>query len=347
MSHVTTIRSPGAIALGALFAGGTLYVLFSDITSPSQVTVDHVMTLLVLVGTLASGHMFWPHFKAWRVVPAAGLAVLFLAGTFYCVTTSAARNAEVQVAKAGDADHLNDQRAKLEADIREAKDDLRRQRESQTRECASGAGPRCAGRTKLAEAAASHVEVLEQRLAKMKPRQVANAGLKHAAKVFATLPLVTADEAKIERWLVLFSPFVKALFLEVATLVFLGIGIGHQRRPQRPAATEEVHLAELREKFFKPEQPTPPHGPRRTRKALPSNVVAFQRPALPRPESTHPVIQALQQAGRPLSNRELARAMHVSQGESSKRWQEVAHLLNVCRDGKHLRLSLRQQALSS
>jgi hypothetical protein len=68
----------------------------------------------------------------------------------------------------------------LEGDIVEAKDDLQRQRESQTRECAGGDGPKCKGRTRLADAAASHVEVLEGRLAKMKPAEVENAGMKHA-----------------------------------------------------------------------------------------------------------------------------------------------------------------------
>jgi hypothetical protein len=338
MQHRITLRSPGSIALGALFALGTCYVLFSDVRSPAEITVDHVMTLLVLVGTIASGHMFWHQALAWRVLPAAGLAVLFLAGTFYCVTTSAARNAEQGLAKVGEVQSDNEARQRLERDLAEAKEDLRRQRASQTTECASGAGPRCAGRTKLADAAASHVEVLEGRLAKAKPRQIENAGLKHAAKVFAALPWVAAGEQAIERALILFGPFVKALFLEIATIVFLGIGLGHEPRPmQRTGAImQRDELASLRAKFFAPDPPpapSPPKGPRRTPKR-PDNVVAFK--------AKHPVITALEQAGRPVSNRELARLMQVSEGEASKRWQEVAGELLVCRQGKHLQLSLRR-----
>ena len=80
-----------SVALGVLFALGTCYVLFNDVHSLSQVTVDHVMTLLVLIGTVASGHMV-THQR--RTPPVVGLGLLFAAGTFYCVTQSAARNAE-------------------------------------------------------------------------------------------------------------------------------------------------------------------------------------------------------------------------------------------------------------
>jgi hypothetical protein len=54
--HTTTIKSAGSIALGGLFAGGTLYSLLSDIQSHSQITPDHVMTVLVVIGN----HRFRP-----------------------------------------------------------------------------------------------------------------------------------------------------------------------------------------------------------------------------------------------------------------------------------------------
>lgn len=221
----------GAIALGVLFCAGTTAVLFWDVRKPSDFTVDHLMTLLVLIGTIASGHMVWRQIRAWRVLPAAGLAFLFVAGTFYCVTTSAARNVETSIPKVLERLDINEQRAKLEADILEAKADLRRATDTVTVQCASGVGPKCAGASKTRDQADSHYWMMIGRLANMKPAQPANPGLAHAAKVFAIMPMTGSPEA-IENALVLLFPFAKALFLEIATIVFLGLGFEHRSRPQ-------------------------------------------------------------------------------------------------------------------
>ena len=54
----------------------------------------------------------------------------------------------------------------------------------------------------------------------------------------------------------------------------------------------------------------------------------------------HPVIAALEKAGKPLSNGELARQMGVTAGEASKRRKEVENLLRIWRDGQHVMASL-------
>lgn len=350
MHSTTIIRSPGSIALGSLFAVGTCYVLFSDVTAWRQVTVDHVMTLLVLIGTIASGHMIWHQIRAWRVLPAAGLAVLFLAGTAYCVTTSAGRNAEATLAKESAIGKANAERERAQRDYDEAERRYKAALEAEEAECATGDGPKCKARRTTTHERRSDYEQASERLRAAPPPRLENAGLKHAAAVFAALPGVTADERTIERGLTLFGPFIKALFLEVATIVFLGLGLGHRHRPaQEPAATVSLptaELVEIRERFFTPDdepRPTPPTGPPRgarkrpPRRVLPPNVIPLPR--------AHPVIQALETANRPLTNRELARAMSVSDGEASKRWQEVAGHLDVCRQGKYRLLSLRRQTM--
>jgi uncharacterized membrane protein len=228
-----SIRSYGSLALGALFALGTCWVLFSDLASLSQVTVDHGMTLLVLTGTIASGHLVWPTLVRFRVVPCLGLAVLFLAGTFYCVTTSAARNAEVTAAKAQGVINDNAQRRKLDADIAEAKEDVRKAKLAADTECRSGEGPKCKSTSKLRDQADSHYWLLVGRIANMKAERETDAGTRHAARVFASLPWVSVEPAAIEKALLLFTPFVKALFLEIATLVFMGLGLGHAERGRK------------------------------------------------------------------------------------------------------------------
>ncbi|KAB2912763.1 MAG: hypothetical protein F9K29_17975 [Hyphomicrobiaceae bacterium] len=228
------------------------------------------MTLLVLIGTISSGHMFWHQARAFHVGPSLGLAVLFLAGTFYCVTTSAGRNAVVVVVKSSEAQKSNGERHKLEADIVEAKEDLRKVTLAVTKECASGEGPKCKGVTKVQDRAYSHVLLLEARLSNMKAEQVENADIKHAAKVFAALPFVTAEAPAIERALLLFFPFVKAMFLEIATIVFLGIGLGRRVSGTSAVASETVSMETV------PSGPSA-GGPSKRRK--PSNKAETRKPS--------------------------------------------------------------------
>lgn len=319
-------RNWGALTLGVLFALGTCWVLFNDVRSPSQITVDHVSTLLVLLGTITSGHMFGHQARELHVLRALGLASLFIAGTGYCVTQSAARNAEVAVAKTVGIENANATRKKLDDDIAEAKVEARASKKVADTECRSGEGARCKSTTKTAERADSHYWLLTGRLANMRGEQVADAGTKHAAKVFASLPWVTADAAAIERTLVLTTPFLKALFLEIATLVFFGIGL-HRREATisqgiatAQGTTGETHAAlPLR--------------------SLPSRS-SFPRLALPSPKETHPVIAALEAARRPVANFELADLMDCSPGEASKRCREVAEQLRVVRQGKRFAITL-------
>jgi hypothetical protein len=71
---------------------------------------------------------------------------------------------------------------------------------------------------------------------------------------------------------------------------------------------------------------------------------ALARPGKMKPRrlpARHPVVCALENVGYPVTNGELARLMGVSDGEASKRWREVAHLLDVARIGKERRIRLK------
>jgi hypothetical protein len=242
--------------LGSLFAAGTAYVLFSDVHNLSAITVDHVCTALVLIGTIAAGHLFGVQLRQWRLLSAFGLAVLFVTGTFYCVTSSAARNAEVSVNKTGDVTAANEERKRLTTDRDEAKSNLKDQLKIQSRECASGEGPRCKSATKLVEAAKASLASAETTLSAAAPAREANAGLRHAATVFA---IFGGEADAIEHALVLLFPFAKAVFLEIATIVFLGIGMHRPGNGQKVAqsvtvASDEVTSAKEPVAFAKPVQ---------------------------------------------------------------------------------------------
>ena len=228
MQSTSTGCRLGSIALGIMCGIGTACVLFSDLKTLTDVTTDHLMTAIVLVGTIAAGHLLGDQVRAWRIGSAVGLAVLFTAGTVYCVISSAARNVELTASKVAIVSHGNDQRARLEAEARDAKAEFARARDAAAIECASGAKGKCTGRKDTRDDADKRLQGLQARLASLNPAQVENAGIKHAAKVlsgFINLSAETLTERILDLW-----PFLKAAFLEVGTIVFFGIGLTRNAR---------------------------------------------------------------------------------------------------------------------
>ncbi len=265
------IRSHGALALWVLCGGVTLKVLLAGVGSVADITTDHLVTITVLATTMAAAHMLWPQVKQWRVVPALGLALLLVASTFYIVTSSAARNAEVDAAKTADVRKANEDRARVQSKLDEANTRLAKARTAEAdaaadakKECATGKGKRCDGarassedaRTKTSDIASS-VAILEAEMRLMKAPAQENAGLKHAARVFASLPFAGADADAIARLLELWWPFVKTLVLELGTVVFGSLAFGHRtvRRVKDEPASEPDGPAE-------PSAKTPPRSPR-------------------------------------------------------------------------------------
>jgi hypothetical protein len=222
------VASYPALALSAGFFVVTCFVLFKDVWDGASITTDHVMSFAVLVGTFASGHLLSEQLRQWRLLPSLGLLILFAAGTFYCVTASGGRNAASSGAKAEIVHKSNDDRARIEGDLKVAKDRLKEAQDKEADECASGPGTRCKGRKATREERETYVHVLEAQLRLADPAKSEYPELRHAAKVFASV--VSVSEQTIFDKLVLWFPFIKALFCEIATLVFGSIAIRHQPR---------------------------------------------------------------------------------------------------------------------
>lgn len=306
MTTTTTVRSWGAIVLGVIFALGTAYVLFADVRSLADITTDHVMTGLVLIGTIAAGHMFWPAAKGGRLIAALGLAILFVSGTFICVTGSAGRSAEVSQKKEAEANKVNGGREATEADLKKAKADREDLSTKAALECASGEGPKCKGLRSLVEYADSHVALMQVRFDDLKPEQLANGGLVHAAKVFALV--VPAQPQQIEMALVLLWPFAKAMMPEVATIVFLGLGLGHKMVSSSSVA-KPVTVATVSE---------------------------------PETVADH-VIAALMRAKRPVTNDELAALLGVTKGTASRKVAALNGVIRKDRVGREVAISLARR----
>lgn len=343
MKTITTVKSWPAITLGGLFAAGTAYVMFSDVRSLADFTFDHTTTALILIGTVAAGHMIWPRLKSWRTwLQALGLAVLFATGTWYCVTSSAGRNAEATAAKVSAVDVANAERARLARALVDAAEAHRKARDAETAECASGAGKKCLAARETTAKRKSEAADAELAFRKAPHEKVANGGTKHAAQVFALM--LPASPASIEHAIGLLMPFAKALFLEIATLIFLGIGLGHRK----VTISESVQTSFSADDFQKakemlvgplPEIDPPTGGgkPRRKVTEGKSNVVVFQ-PA----ERKHEVVALLEKVGSVGSNRELAEMLGCSEGEAKKRRTEVADLLEEGWDCRRRTIKLKR-----
>lgn len=339
MSTITTVRSRGAIALGAICALGTAIVLFWHVRSLADITTQHVMIALALLVTLGAGHMIWR--AGWRS-PFAACAFLlcFLAGTAVCVTLSAGRGAELLHHKADDAIHENAKRTAHEARILAAKADLTEAKEALQRadqafaeatsaaatECNSGPKLRCEGRTKTAHDAeglvVSRQKSVDQvdarywqlvaQLAEMKPEQIANVDLKQAAKVLAFL--TGHDVEKAMEGLELLWPFIIALVTEFGTITFLNYGFGHKRVASEATVAPTVSSKPTVEETL-------------------------------RTEETDRVIAALAKATHPVTNDELADMLGVSKGHASKCVSRLNGAVRRVRVGRHVAISLPEQRL--
>lgn len=251
MKTTTTIRSPGALALGVFFTGVTGFTIFNDVWNGAAFTIAHLNAAAALVAAIAAGHMALPALWRGQVFPALGLAVIFVASTGYIVTSAGARNAEVSQHKAAAILKTNEertaQRAKVgeaEVDAEKAKADYDTAKQLAARECASGKGRRCDGRIETRDSAAkdleraeSHAGMMRGRLAMLGPEEQPFAGYRHAAAVFAAAGL--GDAAIIEARLELLLPFVLVLISEVGTLVFLGMALGHRDNTGNLQAAEK------------------------------------------------------------------------------------------------------------
>ena len=172
-------------------------------------------------------------------------------------------------------------------------------------------GPRCKDWRLRATEVAAHVASIEAEIAALGPAKPVNPEARQMARLAA---LFGADETKATAVLTLVKPFLWTLFFEVGSIISLGFAF-------RPGTSRRVAAND--NKTAPSARPAPTNGG--TRAAIPEN---------------HPVIVALAEARRPLSNDELARKMGVSKGEASKRWREVESELSVTRDGRALKIAL-------
>lgn len=236
-------------------------------------------------------------------VAACLLWVAALAGCAYTLQATIGRQAETRDVRVLSATEVENTRNRIEIDLTAARQML----DAARVKC--GQGRTCHDSTKATisvyeGAVAGH----EARLEKLRTTSAPNAGEKRIARLLAIV-----SGANVSELVDLILPCLFGLVLELAT--FAAAMYGWHPRSQQAQAT-----------FSEPPLPG-------KRAPLPANVVEL-RP------SKHPVIEAIERAGRPVSNRELAQLMAVCDGEATKRRREVAGQLRETRVGKHVMVAL-------
>ncbi len=331
MSNTTTTASRWlARAAGFAATGGALAILCSDALRTGHWELEHALMPIVVAITIASGHLIGSALREWRLISAAGFAVLFALGTFATVYNSVGRQAATADTAALTVEDHNAQRDETETDLATAKQRLADADRMVAIETGKGGcGRNCKDWQQRAAEVRSHVALLETKLGKIGPRQVAAPKADRAARVAA---LIGFERERTKEVFHLIEPFLYALLFELAAIVAFGFGFAH--RPSRmPVAMANDNVRPPSVARTATSAPTPP----------PTNG-GHSAPIPVMPEACvphdHPVIVALRRTKRPLSNDELATEMGVTKGEASKRWREVSGQLTVTREGRELRIAL-------
>jgi DNA-binding transcriptional ArsR family regulator len=342
----------------------------------APITTKHVMTLAVLAGTVYFGHAFWREVRAWRFGTALGCTILFLAGTTTCVLMSAGRNAEVVTSKVLAANSVNTAREAAQKDRDEARLRYQAALTAEESECSSGSGSRCQSRRITRMVRREEYDAAEATLRAQKPEAIANSDIRAAAELLSRLPYVTANVSALEALLQLAFPFLQSLFCEIGAIVGFAIGLGHRASSDDSHAEAEVaNVASIpppvpvflppaylwhvvrRQSQRRPRRGERPNYRRSVPAIVPATVTTVcdsegsgwipmsvdEAREKARRVRAGEVFEALREAGRPISNDELARLITKSKAEASRRstYLDAAGLIQKHRQGRYVAISLR------
>ena len=361
--HSPSIPGRGlAIVAGTALYIGSLSALFGDdLLDWSKWTMHHYEVIVTSLSTIAFGLLFRYAKRARVYLAAIGFAVLFVAGTSFVVYKSIGRQAAATTTQSMSADDANKLIADKMADLATtrqrlldadaAADHERKGRPDRSGKPTTkpGCGDRCKDWTRRADEVRSRVKELEQEIRNLGPRQVAAP----EAQTFAQILNIIFgwSVAQVKALAILFVPIAWTMFLEIGSICCFEYAFATGKRPkdamQTSFAADNVAKAKQLLASDGPKIDPPKGGKRRSERLpatmprrLPANVVPIGKGHTSFAVK-HPVLAALEVAGKPLTNTELAEAMKVCGGESTKRRREVADLLDETVAGKFVLIGLK------
>jgi hypothetical protein len=255
---MTTITTNGrllAIAAGTAFTYGGLRIILGDqLTDPAQWTTGVQLTVLMVGGTIAAGHLMRDAGAAKRYGAAFGFLVLFLAGTGLVVLNSVGRQAENSMLTVSQADDAAERRIAIKAALARSEAMLSEAQAGLARECKTGKGKRCEGIQATIAVYEAAVKGHTADLEKIGPQKPVNAKAAHMAKILA---LSGADEAKAKAALLLLEPFLWTLFFEIGSIVSLGFAF-RGITESAPGKITDEEIEEFKRATSNDTEPLPP-----------------------------------------------------------------------------------------
>ena len=239
------VRSWGALALGVICGAVTALVLFEDVLrNGARVTTDHVLTTAVIVIVAAAGHMWWRRLWSSAFITGLGLLLIFGSGLVYLVIASGGRNAEVMIAKRHAAQFANSERERIRPLLAIEEQRKQKTQDKLQADCVDGKKGKghCDGLRTTLSVYTMAVKGYEAALLELGPEQEEDGSLRSTARVIVAWQVIgeaereKAEARYVER-LQLLIPYVKALLVELATIVFLGVAFGHRSSESFPRET--------------------------------------------------------------------------------------------------------------
>lgn len=333
-----------AMLVGLAFLVASLSALFGeDLLNYRAWTMKHYEVLAILFGALGSGLLCRYAKRARMWIACGAFAVLFVACTSLVVYKSLGRQAAASTAQAMSVEATNDlvaakvddlklsrqrlQDAEKEADF-ERKGRPDRNGKPTKKE---GCGKDCQSWERRAAEVRSHIQLLEQQLRSIGPRQVAAPEAENFSQVAGIIFGWSTD--KVKALAILFVPILWTMVLEAGTIACFEYAFSGKRHStfsdnaQTSFSNEDFQKAKeiLAAPFPENDPPTGGGKPRvrKTKTEGKSNVVVFQ-PG----KQKHEVVALLEKVGSIGSNRELAKLLGCSQGEARKRRLEIEDFLD-------------------
>ena len=306
------------IMTALLWGVGSAHLIKTELAVPSP---DYVMigsVPIIWAVVIALPVMAALAFRAWRPLTAVLLIGAALIGSAYTINGTLTRQSEQRDTRSAAATAAATQRQQLLNQIESGERELSK---AVTR---CGTGKTCSDATLAAISV--HEDLLTTRRARLASMSFAapNAGEKRIAALLAAL--TGRLPADLEPLVGMIVPALFGLFCEFAAMATAMMGW----HPEKVAGKGFRHV--FRRRLPENDTTPPPSGRKNvSRETLPANVVPLK----------HPVIAALEKAGRSVNNGELAELMGVCDGEATKRRREVAGKLHVERVGRECKIALK------
>ena len=228
-----------ALLCGGIAVSGALAILLQDAIFTGTWKLEHGLIPALMAVQILAAHLFGQAIRDKRVVSGVGFLIVAVIGTWGVLYTSVGKQSRVAAeAEAGTA-YRAEERAKLEKTLALNTEMLEGARVALAKECGTGKGSKCEGKSATVQVYEDAVAGVEAKLAKLGPEAPASSRATKMAELIAGF--TGATQAHVEHMLLLVEPFTFATIFELGALVSFGFAFGGHRKPsgdlevQKPA----------------------------------------------------------------------------------------------------------------